>query len=107
MIRVSALYPNSDGSRFDACYYAERHEPFARNLLEPFGLSEIRTTLGLSALDGTPPAFWAISEMVFATRGQFDSAMEHCGERLFADIPNYTDVVPVLQFSELGSDAAP
>lgn len=105
MIRVSALYPNAEGSRFDARYYVERHEPFAKDMLEPFGLEEIRTAIGLFALDGAPPAFWAISEMVFATRAEFEAAMSQCGERLFADIPNYTDVAPVLQISRLGSDA--
>jgi uncharacterized protein (TIGR02118 family) len=105
MIRVSALYPNREGSRFDPRYYAERHEPFAGEMLKPFGLVEIRTVIGLSALDGGPPPFWAISEMVFASKAHFESAMDCCGERLFADIPNYTDVVPVLQFSELGAGA--
>lgn len=104
MIRVSALYPNGEGSRFDAGYYVQRHEPFAAEMLKPFGLVEIRTAIGLSALDGTPPPFWAISEMVFATRDHFQTAMDRCGERLFADIPNYTDVAPVLQYSELGAD---
>ena len=105
MIRVSALYPNAQGSRFDAQYYVERHEPFARDMLAPFGLGEIRTVIGLCTLDDAPPAFWAISEMTFATRDQFDAAMNQCGERLFADLPNYTDVAPVLQISRLGSDA--
>lgn len=104
MIRVSALYPNGEGSRFDARYYVEQHEPFAAEMLKPFGLLEIRTAIGLSALDGASPPFWAISEMVFTTRDHFETAMERCGERLFVDIPNYTDVVPVLQFSKLGAD---
>jgi uncharacterized protein (TIGR02118 family) len=102
MFRVSALYVNGSGSRFDAAYYREKHEPFATGLLKPFGLREIRTTIGLSAIDGAPPPFWAISEMVFGSREEFDAAMATCGERLFADIPNYTNVTPELQVSQLG-----
>jgi uncharacterized protein (TIGR02118 family) len=104
MIRVSALYPNEQGSHFDRSYYVEHHEPFAQALLQPFGLDAIRTTIGVAALDGNPPAFWAISEMTFVTRERFATAMDRCGERLFADIANYTNVAPILQFSELGAN---
>ena len=104
MIRISALYPNEAGSRFDADYYCNRHEPFAVGLLKPFGLVETRSTIGVANIDGTPPAFWAISEMIFESRDRFDAAMTDCGERLFADIVNYTTVAPVLQISRLASD---
>lgn len=105
MIRISAVYPNEPGSRFDAAYYLERHEPFASGLLTPHGLTDVRTAIGTEGLDGSPPVFWAISEMVFASRGAFDRAMSLCGEQLFADIPNYTSVTPVLQVSTLAGDA--
>ena len=105
MIRISALYPNEADTFFDSSYYRERHEPFARGMLTPLGLTEIRTTIGIACIDGSPPPFWAISEMVFATRAHFDGAMAQCGERLFADIPNYTNVTPILQVSELGEAA--
>lgn len=107
MIRVSAIYPNEPGSRFDARYYLEQHEPFATDMLKPFGLEAIRTALGRSSLDQGPPPFWAISEMVFTTEDQFHTAMEQCGERLFADVPNYTNVTPILQFSEIGAETKP
>jgi len=81
-----------------------RHEPFARNLLMSHGLTEIRTMLGESAIDGAAPPFWAISEMAFTSREAFDSAMAACGDQLFADIPNYTDVTPVLQVSRPGEN---
>ncbi len=104
MIRISALYPNEAGSRFDADYYCDRHEPFASGLLGPHGLVEVRTARGVASLDGTPPAFWAISEMIFESRAHFDDAMAQCGEKLFADISNYTTVTPVLQISSLAGD---
>ncbi|MEO0032527.1 MAG: hypothetical protein RIS94_2285 [Pseudomonadota bacterium] len=97
MIRIAAIYPNAADSRFDGTYYRDRHTAFARGLLEPHGLIAISTTLGLAALDGAPPPFWAIAEMTFPSREAFDAAIAACGEALFADIPNYTDVTPVLQ----------
>ncbi|VWX47303.1 EthD family reductase [Novosphingobium sp. 9U] len=104
MIRISAVYANEHGSRFDTQYYQHRHEPFATDLLTPHGLLGLRTTLGEAALDGAAPPFWAISELLFASREVFDAALSHCGEALFADIINYTDVAPTLQVSVLGSD---
>lgn len=101
MIRITALYANTPGSRFDAAYYLERHTPFALRLLGPHGLTNIRTTIGTAALDGSPPPFWTISEMLFVDRAAFDAAMAACGPELFADIANYTDTAPVLQVSDL------
>lgn len=97
MIRIAALYPNAEGSRFDGAYYVGKHTAFAQGLLEPHGLIALSTSLGLASLDGGTPPFWAISEMQFTSRAAFDTAMATCGESLFADIPNYTDVTPVLQ----------
>jgi len=97
MIRIAALYPNTEGSRFDGSYYTGQHTAFARGLLDPHGLQAISTSLGIASMDGGPPPFWAISEMQFASREAFDAAMAACGEQLFADLPNYTDVAPILQ----------
>lgn len=97
MIRILALYPNTAGSRFDGAYYTGAHTRFARSLLEPRGLLHISTILGDAALDGSPPPFWAVSEMHFPTREAFDAAMAAVGDALFADLRNYTDVTPVLQ----------
>jgi uncharacterized protein (TIGR02118 family) len=104
MIRISAVYANEAGSRFDPQYYQHQHEPFATNLLTPHGLLGLRTTLGEAALDGTTPPFWAISELLFPSREIFDAALLQCGQALFADITNYTNVAPVLQVSRLESD---
>jgi uncharacterized protein (TIGR02118 family) len=104
MIRISAIYPNEAGSRFDSADYLGRHEPLARSLLGPHGLLEIRSTVGVASLDGTPPAYWAISELFFTSRGQFDAAIAECGEAVFADIPNYTSVTPILQISTMVGD---
>lgn len=104
MIRILAVYPNDAGSRFDGDYYRHRHAPFACRLLAPFGLDSVRTVLGEAALDGTSPAYWAVSEMLFATRAAFDEAMAQCGAALFADLPNYTTVTPVLQVGTLAEE---
>lgn len=101
MLRVSALYPNTAGSHFDGAYYVASHTPFALELLGPHGLKDIRVTLGLAGMDGGSPPFWAISELIFDSRADFDAAMRTCGAALFADAANYTDTTPVLQISSM------
>ena len=101
MIRISAIYENVPGSHFDGAYYVGTHTAFATGLLAHHGLHSIRVTLGNEGLDGSPPAFWAISEMVFNSRTAFDEGMADCGAKLFADSVNYTNVSPVLQLSTL------
>jgi len=101
MLCVSAIYANRAGSRFDGDDYVHRHIPFARDLLTPFGLRGLRITLGTAALDGAPPPYWAVCELLFPDRETFDRAMVHCGAALMGDAPTYTDVEPLLQLSTL------
>ncbi|MBB5685885.1 EthD family reductase [Sphingobium boeckii] len=106
MLRVSAVYPNTSGSHFDGGYYVATHTPFAENLLRPHGLRGLRITLGAESLDGAPPPYWAIAEMLFESRAHFDAAMAACGAALFEDAPHYTNATPALQISTLGGDTA-
>ena len=105
MICITAIYANTRGSRFDGRYYAERHRPMAESLLGQHGLHALRISLGVEGLDASPPPFWAISEMIFPSRAAFDAAMGACGDALFADAPNYTDVTPILQLSSWAEDS--
>lgn len=101
MMLVSALYPNTPGSRFDAAYYLGPHRRLAHRMLDPQGLIALRATTGKAALDGATPPYWAISELHFPDRATFDTAMAACGAEIFADAANYTDVTPILQVSTL------
>ncbi len=103
MLYITAIYPNDAGSRFDADYYLTSHTERAEALLAPHGLRSIRTTIGVAGLDGSLPPYWAVSEMLFTSREDFDAAIAASGDALFADIPNYTNVTPILQVSELAA----
>jgi uncharacterized protein (TIGR02118 family) len=106
VLRVSARYPSASGSHFDGTCYVHRHAPYARQLLAPHGLTDLRVTIGVAALDGSPSPFHAISEMFFDSRAAFDAAMQACGEALFADALHCTDIAPVLQVSELSDTSS-
>lgn len=101
MIKVSILYPNKPGSRFDAEYYLNTHMPMAMRLLKP-ALKATTVDIGLSGgAPGEPAPFAAICEFTCESVQAFtEAAMPHNNE-LRADIPNYTDIEPVIQISEI------
>lgn len=101
MIKVTFLYPNKPGSRFDADYYIGVHMPLAIRLLKP-ALKAVSSEIGLSgAMPDQPPPNAAIASFTFESLQAFsDAAMPHYLE-LQGDIPNYTDIEPVVQISDL------
>ena len=103
MIRVSVLYPNSDGSRFDMDYYLKHHIPMVQQFLGDT-LKSIGVDRGLSgAAPDTAPAYVAMAHLTFDSREAFDAAFGPHAETIMADIPNYTDINPIIQVSEAAS----
>ena len=100
MIRVAVLYPNSPGSSFDVAYYKHRHMRLVSEKLGPLGLVGCEVDAGIADLEGGPPPYAAIGYMLFETREAFQSAFAKVGGELVADVPNYTNIAPVIQISE-------
>ena len=101
MVKISVLYPTKAGSRFDVDYYLNTHMPMAERLLGS-AVKAISVEIGIGGgAPGAPPPFAAMvgftSESVDAFMGAFVPAMG----QLQADIPNYTDIEPVVQVSEI------
>ena len=102
MIRVSVLYPNKSGAKFDHQYYATSHMPMVKEKLTSFGLIkvEIDTGLGGGAPDSDAP-YTSIGYLLFESMEGFQKGMGEHGEGIMSDIPNYTDIQPEIQVSEL------
>ena len=101
MVKVSVLYPSKPGNRFDVDYYLKTHMPMAKRLLGE-AVKAISVEIGIGGGEpGAPPPYAAIvgftSETVEAFMGAFVPVMG----QLQADIPNYTDIEPVVQVSEI------
>jgi uncharacterized protein (TIGR02118 family) len=101
MIRVSFLYPNKPGSRFDAEYYINTHMPLVIKRLGS-AVKGVSAEFGMSGpMPGSQPANAAIATFTFDSVEAFTEAvMPHYAE-LQGDIPNYTDIEPVVQISDL------
>lgn len=101
MIKVSILYPRKPGSHFDADYYTKVHMPMAVRLLAS-GI--VATSVEIGICGATPeqlPAFWAICGFTADSPEAFSAAFLPHAAELQGDIPNYTDVEPVIQISQL------
>ena len=101
MIKVSVFYPQQPGSHFDINYYCDQHMPMVRRLLG----SAVKNTAveqGLSGgSPGTPPPYMAMGHMYFESIPAFVEAWTPHAAEILADIPNYTNVQPQVQTSEV------
>lgn len=101
MIRVSVFYPTKPGSRFDIDYYVTVHMPMAARLLGA-AAKEIFVEIGVSGgAPGQPAPFAAIAGFTCDSVDAFTAAFMPVADQLQGDIPNYTDIAPILQISEL------
>ena len=101
MVRVSVLYPSSEGARFDLDYYTGQHMALVWKILGPRGLVRAEVDRGVAGAMGPPAPYAAIGHIYFESLEQFDQAFAEGVEPLFEDIPNYTDIQPVVQISEM------
>jgi len=101
MIKVSVLYPNNEGSNFDMQYYLEKHIPMVRKKLGAACKNvAVEQGLGGGAPDA-PAAYSAMGHLYFDSVETFQTAFGPHAEAIMADIPNYTNVQPAVQVSEV------
>ncbi len=100
MIWVTVIYANEAGKRFDMEYYASSHMQLVNEKLGPLGLPAAEVDKGLS-LGGQPAPFAAAAYLKFPSLEVFEKAFAAVGGELAADAPNYTDIEPVVQVSEI------
>ena len=103
MIKISILYPRDKGSRFDMRYYTETHMPLSIELLSAHpGFKGVSVERGLGgAVPGTDAAFVAMCHFLFDSAEDFMVAFTPHAAVLQGDMPNYTDIEPVIQINEI------
>ncbi len=101
MIRVTVLYKNMPDSEFDFDYYVNTHMPLAKKRLADFGMGDFEVERGIEAVDGEAAPYICVMHAEFATIDGFKRGFEKHGEELSADVPNYTNIAPEIQISEI------
>ena len=101
MIKVSVLYPNEEGKKFDMDYYCNSHIPMVQEKLGA-ALKGGAVDQGLGGVDpGSPATYVAMTHLLFDSVEAFQGAFGPHAEAIMADIPNYTDIQPTIQVSEV------
>ena len=102
MTKISILYPNTPGARFDFNHYTEKHMPRSIELLSKHaGFRGVSVERGVAGETMGPPAYVAMCHFEFTTAEAFLEAFLPNAPELQGDMPNYTDIKPVIQINEV------
>jgi len=101
MIKVSVMYPNTPGARFDHAYYRDKHMPL---LQARMGAHCLRYTIdkGLAGgAPGAPPTYVGMCHVYCESVESFQAGFGPHAKEILGDIANYTDLQPIIQISEV------
>ena len=98
MFKVSVMYPNQDGARFDLDYYCTKHMELVR---KPCSLIRTENHKEVSVTAGQPAPYICIGNLYFETIDGYEKGIAASGGALRADIANFTDSAPIRQVSEI------
>ena len=101
MVKVTLLYSNSEGSTFDMDYYANKHMPMVARLLGD-AMKGFKIDKGIAGRtpDEIAP-YHAIGYLYFDKLSDYESSFGPNAQQIIGDIPNYTNIQPILQVSEV------
>jgi uncharacterized protein (TIGR02118 family) len=101
MIKVSVMYPNKPGARFDHAYYRDKHMPLVKARM---GSKCQYYTVDKGLAGGVPDApatYVAMCHIFCDSVSDFQSGFAPHAAEIMADIANYTDLQPTIQISEV------
>ena len=101
MIKVSVMYPNTPGARFDHQYYRDKHMPLIK---ERMGAKCKYYTIdkGLSGrAPGTQATYVGMCHIFCDSVEDYQIGFDPHSSEIRGDLPNYTDLTPVIQISEV------
>ena len=101
MIKVSVMYPHAPGARFDHAYYRDKHMPLVKARMGD-SCRYYTVDKGLAGgAPGAPAVYIAMCHLFCDSVEAFQQGFGPHTKEIMADIPNYTDLQPVVQISEV------
>lgn len=101
MTKVSVLYPAGEGKTFDMDYYCNKHVPMVASLLgDAVKGATVEKGLGGGAPD-SPATYAAMGNLYFNSVEEFKNAFGPNNEKIMGDLPNFTNIEPTIQVSEV------
>lgn len=101
MIKVSVMYPSQPGARFDHAYYRDKHMPLVKKRMGDACLYYTVDKGLAGGGPGEPPTYVGMCHIFAASVESFQKGFGPHADEILGDIPNYTDLSPVMQFSEV------
>ncbi len=101
MVKVAILYPNGEGKTFDMDYYSTKHMPMVAGL---FGdaMKAMAIDKGMAGrTPDEPMPYLAAGYFYFDKLADYENAFGPNAEKILSDIPNYTNIQPTVQISEV------
>jgi uncharacterized protein (TIGR02118 family) len=101
MIKISVMYANKPGARFDHAYYRDKHMPLVKARMGD-SCKFYTVDKGLAGMEpGQPATYVAMCHIYCDSAEEFQAAFGPHAQEIMADIPNYTDQAPIVQLSEV------
>jgi len=101
MIKVSVFYPNEEGKKFDMTYYFNKHIPMVQEKLGS-AVKRVGVEQGLSgAAPGSRATYLLMAHLYFDSVAAFQTAFGPHVQTIMGDIPNFTNIQPTIQISEV------
>ena len=101
MIKVSVMYPNPPGAKFDHDYYRDKHLPLVKEKMGA-NLKFYTIDKGLAgAAPGSAPEYVAMCHLFCDSVEAFGAGMGPHQKEINGDIANYTDQKPIIVISEV------
>lgn len=95
------MYPNGATAKFDMAYYLNSHMPMVGQKLGA-ALKGMEVDEGLGGMPpGSPAPYAAAAHLLFESVEAFGAAFTPHSAHILADIPNYTNIAPVIQISQV------
>jgi uncharacterized protein (TIGR02118 family) len=101
MIVFTVMYPNEPGKRFDMDYYCSTHIAMVKEKVGD-ALKRVSVERGLSgAAPGSSAGYAVVCHLEFDCIEDLHTYMAPHDAVLGADVPNFTDIKPQFQISEV------
>lgn len=100
MITISVMYPETEGATFDMDYYLNKHMPLVDEHVGHLLKGKVVQAGVAGGAPGAPAAFRVIATLQLGSMDDVAKFGEKAGP-LMADIPNFTNIKPQMQISEV------
>jgi uncharacterized protein (TIGR02118 family) len=101
-VTFMAMYPNTPNTEFDFEYYTKQHIPMAKKLWANKLLNvQVVKNARLSESHNKKSDYLVIATFEVTNMEDLHNLIKNHSEQLSNDFPNYTNVKPIIQISEV------